>query len=486
MQPKEKEYKEARVSGCWRGFVFGCLYGLAFSSPLPWPAVSFLVRIGLGMWGLGGYARLQARTASSFVIWCQGSLFGMGLTVTSLWGSYSAFVVAHQLVFFLPCLLALGSMWGFLLGTLSWLRHKSLIICCGGTQETEISSFPFAFALSWCLFDFARSWIPLPFPWNLTTHLFAFEDTALATDSLQIVRPLGVFFWSFWGSLSAASWSLPHFKIWRRASLLGTLGIWFWGAQQTLVYSQIVPTTPVLVVQPNISQAFKLDRNNADKVLDRLLQQTKDAWDKAAVKPALIVWPETAVTHFLIHDLPPQLQKPQPWGDTPLAFGIDRFEPQVSPPIWRNSFVVEKNGQFLTLYDKERPLPFGEYLPCRRWIPLKWQKVLGGLDCTPGQDQGDLHLPDLPPVAVKICSEGMFSRRHQKAPWTLQVLNDAWFHKTLLWQHLAVDRARAVEARRPLLRVGNSGITALIDDRGRTLRQLPCCQEQAQVFELPW
>ena len=50
----------------------------------------------------------------------------------------------------------------------------------------------------------------------------------------------------------------------------------------------------------------------------------------------------------------------------------------------------------------------------------------------------------------------------------VNVTNDAWFGNTVApYQHLAMARLRSVEMRRPMIRAANSGISALIDSRGR-------------------
>ena len=52
--------------------------------------------------------------------------------------------------------------------------------------------------------------------------------------------------------------------------------------------------------------------------------------------------------------------------------------------------------------------------------------------------------------------------------------NIAWFGNTIaIDQHLHISRLRALELQRPMLRATNTGSTAIIDHRGRVLRELP-------------
>ena len=74
----------------------------------------------------------------------------------------------------------------------------------------------------------------------------------------------------------------------------------------------------------------------------------------------------------------------------------------------------------------------------------------------------------------------------ERADWILQITNDAWFGTlTGPWQHLAQAELRAVEQGLPLVRVANTGVTAVIDARGRIVQSLPFGEAGSMDVAIP-
>ena len=76
-----------------------------------------------------------------------------------------------------------------------------------------------------------------------------------------------------------------------------------------------------------------------------------------------------------------------------------------------------------------------------------------------------------------ICYEAVFpqdvSFASQKATVLLQLTNDAWFGRFAgPQQHLAQAKMRSIEQGLPMIRVANTGISAMIDPYGRSLKEL--------------
>jgi apolipoprotein N-acyltransferase len=173
-------------------------------------------------------------------------------------------------------------------------------------------------------------------------------------------------------------------------------------------------------------------------------------------------------------------------GMGPVLLGVIRRSPPGERPltIWNSLQVVEADGTISATYDKGHLVPFGEFLPFRAWLsPLGLDAIAAsGLDFSRGANMGALALGGLPPARVLICYEAIFPREvlsgneSDRGPfpaWLLNITNDAWFgEQTGPYQHLAEARMRAIENGLPVVRVANTGISAVIDPMGREISRL--------------
>jgi apolipoprotein N-acyltransferase len=135
------------------------------------------------------------------------------------------------------------------------------------------------------------------------------------------------------------------------------------------------------------------------------------------------------------------------------------------------------------IYDKHHLVPFGEYLPfgdfAYRWLGISAFAAQEGNGYSAGQGPVLLDLgPKLGLALPLICYEAVFPQDLRaakgRANFIMQLTNDAWFGKlTGPWQHLAQARLRAIEQGLPFLRSANTGVSAVIDARGRVLSHLP-------------
>ena len=230
----------------------------------------------------------------------------------------------------------------------------------------------------------------------------------------------------------------------------------------------------VTLLQGNVSQDNKWDPSYKSKTLDWYKSKTEQHWDSD-----LIIWPETAIPAFQ-HEIDADFL-------VPLSADASRHDTAliVSLPV-KNMDIGEYYNAALTLgqgqgiYKKIHLLPFGEYLPLQ---PLSGY-LLDSLNImpigsfTPGSVQQKLMSAKGYPFILTICYEAVFGEqspdRLKDARFLVNVTNDGWFgHSLEPYQHLQMARMRALESGRFLLRVTNTGVTAIVGPKGEIQYQVP-------------
>jgi apolipoprotein N-acyltransferase len=336
-----------------------------------------------------------------------------------------------------------------------------------------------ALALGLGLSDLLRSYVLTGFPWALLGHIWSGTPLLLAASW---TGPVGL------SLATAAAAALPWAVIPRtrlRAlvavpAVLAIAAVWIWGAARLAQPSTGTgPLVTVRLVQPNAAQHLKWRDDMWRLFLDRQMDLTAAP---AAARPDLVVWPETAVP-FLLEDSGDFLRElSRVSGGVPVVFGIQRTE---GPRYFNSLAAIDGAGKVTQVYDKWHLVPFGEYLPlgdalARFGISAFAAQAGNGYSAGPGA-----RVLDLGPagrVLPLICYEAIFPQdiraAGERPGWLLQITNDSWFGDlTGPFQHLAQARFRAVEQGLPLVRVANTGVSAVIDPLGRLTAEIGLNEE---------
>lgn len=247
------------------------------------------------------------------------------------------------------------------------------------------------------------------------------------------------------------------------------------------------PDLPIVrLVQPNAPQHQKWDPAYRDVFLNRMVRLTGEG-----AVPDLVVWPETAIP-FLLNQIEDDLSLLSDAArGAPLVFGIQRRDAELR--AFNSLVVMGPGGQVQSIYDKRHLVPFGEYMPGARLLGQMGATGLArnlGVGFTPGTEAGPITLPGIGRAIPLICYEGIFAEEVSdggtRARLLLLITNDAWFGQAAgPRQHLAQARLRAIEQGLPMVRVANTGISAMIDGKGRIIAFLPLGVDGAIDVPLP-
>jgi apolipoprotein N-acyltransferase len=252
------------------------------------------------------------------------------------------------------------------------------------------------------------------------------------------------------------------------------IAIWIagYGLKHVRWTEPIGEATSVTLLQGNIPQEIKWQEEG--------LRATFTTYHRLALATdaKLIVFPETALPLFL-HEVPPAYtdslanHAKRTGGD--VLIGV----PERLPSGEYYNSVISVGSSPVQAYRKTHLVPFGEFIPLRP--VLGW---IVGVLAIPLQDFSR-GTPDPKPLAVagqraaiNICYEDAFGeeiiRQLPDATILVNVSNVAWFGRSIApRQHLQISQARALETGRYMLRATNTGMTAIIDERGRVVRVAP-------------
>lgn len=443
----------------------------------------------LGLWpitliALTGIAWLIANAPSPGNALWRGWLAGAGHFAAALFWIVEPFLIdAPRHGWMAPFALVLmafglGLFWALAGGAAHWL----------GGRTAGLRALALAPALGAA--ELARGHLFTGFPWAMPGHVWI--DTPVA----QIAALVGASGLTFLTLLIAA---LPlmtgpgHSR--RVAGAVVAAGLiasgWWWGTQRL---DSPLPTPEdeisLRLVQPNAPQHLKWDAEWARVFLNRQLDQTAALTvASGAPRPDLVIWSETAIP-WLLDDAEPVIEMIAEAADgVPVALGVQRRE---EGRFFNSLALIGRDGRVGPIYDKHHLVPFGEYVPFAEALA---GTRLGGIAArqlagySPGPGPALMDLGAAGVALPLICYEAVFPhllRATARPDWLLQVTNDAWFGRIAgPYQHLAQARFRAVEMGLPLVRAANTGVSAVIDARGRILGRIGLNEEGFLDATLP-
>lgn len=327
------------------------------------------------------------------------------------------------------------------------------------------------FPAAWALTEWMRGWIFTGFPWLAAGY------SQVPHGPLGAFAPvLGLYGISWLTALLGGCLTWAAFA-WRDKPL-AAMGIALlmvaggFALRPTAWTQPIGDPVEVTLIQGNIEQSIKWRPEHARTTLETYQRLTQSAASR------LIVLPETALPMFDVDVPPDYLERMREHaralgGD--ILLGIPEF---VSRQSYFNSVISVGSAPTQT-YRKYHLVPFGDYFP--QWGPLT--ALMNSLQIPMSSfSRGAARQQPLSvagqKVAVNICYEDVFGeeiiRQLPAATLLANFTNDAWWGKSAASeQHLQISQMRARETGRYMLRATNTGVTAIIDDRGQLRGVLP-------------
>ncbi|HEV2705918.1 MAG TPA: apolipoprotein N-acyltransferase [Pyrinomonadaceae bacterium] len=423
--------------------------------------------------------RQRMHAATAFVLgWATGTVF---FYATCWWLTHAMVhyggiprFVAFPLLFPAPLITGLfPALWTAVLARLAARRGTALALACAPAL--------------WAALEWARLAATGQL-WNALGYSQAFHPALIQTASWGGVYAVGFL-------IVTVNAALAYFIVerTRRAAALASLSVA--GVALVLTVTGIdafrspraqlseQPTAVVVAVQPNVSVDFSRTSEATEALVERHLQMSNEALRGVDVRAVrVVVWPESPMNFTYTRDARFRETVARFAREQRASVLFNSLEPAPAGGAYNSAVLINEEGLLVAQYDKIRLLPFGEYVPLPRWLPLTW--LLGGVvgDFTPGAEYplmplGGADISDEASVraGVFICFESAFPSiastfAARGADVLINIANDGYLGRTpVIRQHLANVVLRAVETGRPVLRVTNTGVSARITPRGEII-----------------
>jgi apolipoprotein N-acyltransferase len=243
-----------------------------------------------------------------------------------------------------------------------------------------------------------------------------------------------------------------------------------------------------VLVQGNIEQTLKWEPSEARRIFTTYVAMTRDVVKRGA---EFVMWPESSTPFRFEEDEAGQQQLRDLVREVklPILFGSDQLISTVPPRLYNSAFLLAPDGRTAAVYRKIHLVPFGEYIPWKRWLAFASPLVGSLVDFSPGTEMVmlpvDGHL-----VSTAICYEVVFPAQIRQAveagsELLTTITNDGWYgDSSAPYQHFALASMRAIEQGRYLARAANTGISGVVDPYGRIVEQSAIFQQVGLVDEV--
>ncbi|NRA74183.1 MAG: apolipoprotein N-acyltransferase [Rickettsiales bacterium] len=413
-----------------------------------------------------------------------GWIFGCGYFLAGLyWISYplifyfldSLWWLIPFAIILIPCILAIYY------GLCAIILHK----CNNGNKVV----FSIYFLCIWVLFEFLRNYLFTGFPWLITGYSLVNWLELVQTASwfgvfgLSVIAlSIPVIFFLLIDFLNK-KWSKLHMIVCSILAVMFVTNLLYGWCRLRNAPIQLSSHNKVKIIQANINSLLKRDTMdmNAEKIIK--LATFNPIEDRGLL---YVLLPEGGVRYFNKRKLIKLVRRAIPVGGY-LIGGADRVDYH-NKLAWNSVFIIDHTSNVVDVYDKTHLVPFGEYIPFRKNLPVTINAIVSTfsnafIDFSPGAGPRTLLKNTAFPINPLICYESLFSRdvvqrfsRKDKVfpKLLINFTTDMWYKDSSgPYQHFDMTALRAIEFGIPVIRVAGTGISGIIDSYGRVIVQMP-------------
>ena len=357
---------------------------------------------------------------------------------------------------------------------------STIVLILGPLLNLNLQSI-FLLSAGLAFSDYLRAKVLTGFPWNLWAYSFS-----SSTEILQITNQIGLYAFNL---ITLTVFLMPavifiNIKLAKKLLILFCIPLilfvlYVFGDHSINQNQKFIRSIDTKFYVKVISPNFKLDYGfSTIEIEDRLIKLIKYSEPENNLK-TIFIWPEGVFSGYNFNQI---LQFKDIFSKNfsekhLILFGVNKSDSK-SNGVYNSMIIVNNRLEILKEYNKQKLVPFGEFLPFEIFFnKIGMKKITEGHGSfLKGSSQSNLIIEKLN-ILPLICYEIIFTKLSQRSDLDtnliINISEDGWFGNSIgPYQHFAKGIFRAIEQNSYLVRSANKGISAIINNKGEVIKKL--------------
>ncbi len=340
----------------------------------------------------------------------------------------------------------------------------------------------FLFALVFSLIEYLRGHILGGFPWNLIS--FSLIEI---NQFIQILSYVGTYSFNL---IIITIFLVPVvilFEVSIKAKLL-TVFLSLTLIISNLIFGNLVlnkhnnvPSSPlnliIKIVSPKIDLKRFFDGTDPSLVIKDLAEL-----GNTDNRDAVYIYPEGILPSINLNEIQDYSSVFNNYftDNHKIIIGMTRYK---ETEIFNSMVLLDNNLELISVYDKNKLVPFGEYLPFENFFKkYGFKKITQGYQSFSSSNRRDLiNINDirfLPLICYEIIYSGSLYKKNDSYDFIINISEDGWFRESVgIDQHFYHSVFRSIEEGKNIIRSANNGISAYIDSKGQIIKKIESTQK---------
>ncbi len=329
-----------------------------------------------------------------------------------------------------------------------------------------------------CL-EFLRGMILTGFPWNL--FVYSFSNNLAFLQSLSIFGTYGL------NLITITFFLIPSIFFLKKSKtdyivLIVMISIFIsffifgnYRLNNEKNFTQIKTDFKIKVLASQIDIDRFYNPKFEAEIIKNLLNQSEA--DKSV--PTIFIWPEGVITSSFLEDIKiyKHLFDKNIGHDDLVILGINDINREQDNKIFNSFVILDKKLNIVSLYYKNKLVPFGEFIPFERILKKTGlRKITNNYSSfSKGSERKIIQLKKLkilPLICYEIIYSGNLSKQ-KNFDVVINISEDGWFGKSIgPKQHFVHSIYRSIEEGKSVIRSSNNGTSAVINARGNIVQSI--------------